>query len=83
MKELCNCQFLQASAMENIINSAEWENGDTVEVRLHQKAGRTEATIKSAPMLWLVKQVMDCQSLTPHSRLYSAPVYKRGFAFSN
>ncbi|TEA30059.1 hypothetical protein DBR06_SOUSAS41410013, partial [Sousa chinensis] len=31
MKELCNCQFLQASAMENIINSAEWENGDTVE----------------------------------------------------
>eukprot|EP00069_Balaena_mysticetus_P012928 bmy_07742T0 len=31
MKDLCNCQFLQASAMENIINSAEWENGDTVE----------------------------------------------------
>lgn len=49
MKELCNCQFLQASAMENIINSAEWENGDTVEVRLHQKAGRTEVLLNQPP----------------------------------
>lgn len=31
---------------ENIINSADWESGETVEVRLHLKAGRTEATIK-------------------------------------
>lgn len=42
-------------AKENVVNSAEWESGSKVSA-FHQKARRTEATIKLVPMLWLVKR---------------------------